>query len=408
MKPGAQGIALPWTGNMMPHAVLDILRGCNAACEGCYNVKTAVRAKPLAHIRRDLRTLMSLRRLQALSLTGGEPLLHPDLDEVIRDVRAAGLRSVLMTNGILLDDRRARQLKSAGLDMVLLHVQGRQNRRDLRAGAGTDDVCALRKAKSACALAAGLDVGLSALMYPDADGEKEIRDLVAEVAASESVHFLMICPAGDFSEFVNLRGGVETGYRQSGECGCTPAPEDRVARQAGILYGILRETGFGLFAWLGSSADANDPRWSTWGSGVLNDGHAIRAFPIRPAWTDRLLMRLYRAVAGRNVFHVRPSRVRFRFQLALGLLSRGWRQAAFPLLAGSWRAGTRLHRKHVMVELPPVRRQDGTVVICRECPDATVRGGRLVPPCLGDRVAAGDAGCGEAHGAPLDDHRREG
>lgn len=397
----------------MPHAVLDLLRGCNAACEGCYNVKTAVRPKPIAQIRQDLRVLMTMRRLQAVSLTGGEPLLHPDLDAVIRDVKAAGLRSVLMTNGVLLDQQRAGQLKSAGLDMVLLHVQSRQNRPDLCAGAGRDDLRALRKTKAACALAAGLDVGLSALMYPDMDGQEEIRDLVAEVVASESVHFLMICPAGDFSAFADLRGGVETGYHQRGAGGCTPAPEVRVDRQAEILYGILRETGFGLFAWLGSSADADDPRWSTWGSGVLRAGHAIRTFPVRPVWTDRLLMQLYRVVSGRNVFHVRPSRTRFRFQLALSLLSREWRRTAVPLLAGSWRPGTRLHRKHVMVELPPVRKQDGTVVICRECPDATLKGGRLVPPCLGDRMAPCNTDGQAAHrrnsgSGSLDAHGLEG
>lgn len=408
MKPDAQGIPLKWTGDMMPHAVLDILRGCNATCEGCYNVTAAVRPKPLAQIRQDLRTLMTRRRLQAISLTGGEPLLHPDLDEVIRDAKAAGLRSVLMTNGVLLDDQRARQLKSAGLDMVLLHVQSRQHRPDLRAGAGRDDLRKLRRDKIACAVAAGLDAGLSAVMYPDAAGEEEIRDLVGEVAASESVHFLMICPEGDFSAFANLQGDVRTGYRQPGECDGIAVAERRVGRQADLLYGILREAGFGLFAWLGSSADANDLRWSTWGSGVLNEGHAIRTFPVRPVWTDRLLMELYRVVSGRHVFHVRPSTARFRFQLALSLLSREGRQTALPLLAGSWRAGTRLHRKHVMVEHPPVRQTDGTVVICRECPDITVNGDRLVPPCLSDRMGPCDTDRHDVHRRSLDDHGRQG
>jgi hypothetical protein len=164
--------------------------------------------------------------------------------------------------------------------------------------------------------------------------------------------------------------------------------EAAIDAEAEDLYGLLREAGFGLFAWLGSSADQNKLRWSTWGAGVLKAASDIQTYPVRAVWTDRLLMRLLRFVSGRNLLHVRPSTARFRFQLALSLMSCEWRRSALPLLAGSFRSGTCLQRKHAMVELPPVRKPDGTVVFCRECPDATLHNGRLVPPCLIDRMAA--------------------
>ena len=84
-----KGIRLDWSGDMMPHAVLDLLRGCNSVCEGCYNASSELVLKPLEQILEEFEVLTSKRRLQAISLTGGEPLLHPDLDTIVRTVHKA-------------------------------------------------------------------------------------------------------------------------------------------------------------------------------------------------------------------------------------------------------------------------------------------------------------------------------
>lgn len=49
-------------------------------------------------------------------LTGGEPLLHPGLDSFVTAGSKAGLRMVLGTNGVLLTEKRAEALKTAGLE----------------------------------------------------------------------------------------------------------------------------------------------------------------------------------------------------------------------------------------------------------------------------------------------------
>jgi len=375
---------------MSPHGVLDILRGCNIACKGCYNTSAEFSPKPVAQVRAELRRLMELRRLHTVSLTGGEPLLHPDLDDIISHAKDCGLRTVLMTNGVLFDEPRAWKLRAAGLDMVLLHIQNRQNRPDIQPGIGPAAIPTLRREKAGIAAATGLDTGFSALMYPDTAGHGEIRELLEEVAGSADVHFVMICPQGDFSIFSNLDGNIVTGYSQPHPEPGGLSSEESIAAQAEGLYGILRETGFGLFAWIGSSTASGEPRWSAWNAGVLRNAAGVRVIPLYPAWTDRLLLRLVRLLSGRHQFHSRASKARFRFQLALSLLGQRWGRATLPLLAGSFRTGTGLLRKHVVVELPPAQRQDGTIAICGECPDATVLNGRLVPPCLADRIPGTD------------------
>lgn len=55
--------------------------------------------------------------------TGGEPLLRPDLEQLVRHAREAGLYVNLITSGVGLTEARIRQLAEAGIDSVQLSVQ---------------------------------------------------------------------------------------------------------------------------------------------------------------------------------------------------------------------------------------------------------------------------------------------
>src|SRR4051794_22076183 len=58
-----------------------------------------------------------------LALTGGEPMVRRDLDELVAAGRAAGLYSTLVTAGTLLTRQRAVRLKEAGLDHIQVSIQ---------------------------------------------------------------------------------------------------------------------------------------------------------------------------------------------------------------------------------------------------------------------------------------------
>jgi pyrroloquinoline quinone biosynthesis protein E len=72
-----------------------------------------------------IRTFREARRLGVLqlALTGGEPMLRRDLDELCAASRDAGLYSSLITGGTLFTRERAEALKSAGLDHVQISIQ---------------------------------------------------------------------------------------------------------------------------------------------------------------------------------------------------------------------------------------------------------------------------------------------
>ena len=58
-----------------------------------------------------------------VTLTGGEPLLRPDLEELIRAARARDLYTTLITSGVPLERTRLERLREAGLDGIQLSIQ---------------------------------------------------------------------------------------------------------------------------------------------------------------------------------------------------------------------------------------------------------------------------------------------
>jgi MoaA/NifB/PqqE/SkfB family radical SAM enzyme len=159
-------LPLPWTPENVPHAVLDILRGCNIRCRDCYNLQPD-HVKSLSEIDAQLDSLIRLRKLQSISIVGGEPTLHPDLVEIVRRVRRRGLFVELFTNGVDLNDQLLAGLKRAGTNVIFLHIEPNQRRPDLPAESAADELRRLRAEKSALVAAHGIEVGLAVTAYPD-------------------------------------------------------------------------------------------------------------------------------------------------------------------------------------------------------------------------------------------------
>ena len=61
-------------------------------------------------------------RTANIEISGGEPLLHPDLDELIRHIRGTGALAGLITNGYLLNEKRIEGFNDAGLDHLQISI----------------------------------------------------------------------------------------------------------------------------------------------------------------------------------------------------------------------------------------------------------------------------------------------
>ncbi len=102
---------------------LNLTRRCNLKCAHCYLDAGTLCAGAPDELRTD-EALALLGRIASLSdetmvvLTGGEPLLRPDVDTIARRAADLGLMVVVGTNGTLLDARRVAALQAAGVQAV--------------------------------------------------------------------------------------------------------------------------------------------------------------------------------------------------------------------------------------------------------------------------------------------------
>jgi MoaA/NifB/PqqE/SkfB family radical SAM enzyme len=97
------------------------VRRCNLACTYCNEFDDHSQPVPIDVMLRRIDRLAALGTT-AIHLSGGEPLLHPDLDHIIRRIRSHGILAGVLTNGYLLTRNRIRALNRAGLDQLQISI----------------------------------------------------------------------------------------------------------------------------------------------------------------------------------------------------------------------------------------------------------------------------------------------
>lgn len=102
-------------------AQVVVTRRCNLACAYCNEFDRVSPPVPIADLLGRVDRLADLGTA-IITLSGGEPLLHPDVDAIIARIRKRGAMAVLLTNGFLLNRDRICRLNRAGLDYLQLSI----------------------------------------------------------------------------------------------------------------------------------------------------------------------------------------------------------------------------------------------------------------------------------------------
>jgi len=97
------------------------IRRCNLACAYCNEYDDFSSPVPLDVMRRRLDRLAELGTT-IITLSGGEPLLHPELDDIIARIRSHGIMAGMITNGYLLTTDRIHRLNQAGLEHLQISI----------------------------------------------------------------------------------------------------------------------------------------------------------------------------------------------------------------------------------------------------------------------------------------------
>jgi heme b synthase len=182
----------------------ELTRSCNLACAHC-RASSERGPYPGELTPEEAKTL--LKQIASFSspiiiLTGGEPLLREDTAEIARYGTELGCRMVLATNGTLLDETSARDLKAAGIKRISISIDGRDETSHdaLRAvpGAFAGALFGVENAKRA-----GLSFQINTTITKRNAGElSEIETMVRDIGA-HAHHLFLLVPTGRGSEMAH-------------------------------------------------------------------------------------------------------------------------------------------------------------------------------------------------------------
>jgi MoaA/NifB/PqqE/SkfB family radical SAM enzyme len=97
------------------------MRRCNLACAYCNEYDKTSDPVPILTMLRRVDRLAELRT-GIVTISGGEPMMHPELDAIIRRTRDRGMLAGLITNGFYLGPERIERLNKAGLEYLQISI----------------------------------------------------------------------------------------------------------------------------------------------------------------------------------------------------------------------------------------------------------------------------------------------
>jgi MoaA/NifB/PqqE/SkfB family radical SAM enzyme len=97
------------------------IRRCNIDCGYCNEYDKTSPPISFDVMARRIDKLAELGT-SVVAFSGGEPMLHPQLDDLIRRIRSHGMMAGLITNGYYLVEKRIKELNDAGLDYLQISI----------------------------------------------------------------------------------------------------------------------------------------------------------------------------------------------------------------------------------------------------------------------------------------------
>jgi MoaA/NifB/PqqE/SkfB family radical SAM enzyme len=97
------------------------MRRCNLACTYCNEYDKTSEPVPFDEMKRRLDKLAELGT-SVVTISGGEPMMHPDIYEIVRHIRKRGMLAGLITNGFYLTPEKIEKFNQAGLDYLQISI----------------------------------------------------------------------------------------------------------------------------------------------------------------------------------------------------------------------------------------------------------------------------------------------
>lgn len=184
---------IDWDGKITS---VVFLGGCNFACPFCHNHQVAANDRSLREITwTELRSSLErkLGWLDAVVISGGEPLMHPELFELCQSIRQMGLQIKLDTNGSF--PYVLKRLISLQLvDFVAMDIKTRLDDSYQRACGRPVDLAPIRRTVRLL-LQAGIDYEFRTTLVPGIVNPEDIVAIGRELQGARKVALQQFVPA---------------------------------------------------------------------------------------------------------------------------------------------------------------------------------------------------------------------
>lgn len=179
-----------------PVVIWNLTRRCNLTCKHCYALAVDKEFPGELGTIEAFAVLDDLKafRVPAVILSGGEPLLRPDMHAIARRAKSLGMYTALSTNGTLIDTRQMDEIEDVGYDYVGISIDGTRATHDKfrrMEGAYEASMAAVRMA-----VARGLKVGLRFTMTQDNAHELDAMLDLLDAEGVERFYFSHLNYAG--------------------------------------------------------------------------------------------------------------------------------------------------------------------------------------------------------------------
>jgi len=374
---------MPYDGERMAHLVIEVNHTCNIRCVSCYKAKSEL-TKTREEVIAEVDWALNQRQLDVITLAGGEPTLHPELPEIVRHIVRQGVRVQMLTNGTLLSESLLADLADAGLYKIYLHVDTKQERPDAVGADGEADLDGLRERLAARVVAHGIGCAAEVTLYQSS--MPDLTGLVDFVLGSPTVDWLLVT---NYTDFSSLAAQLAAGDGPRPATDCQTLTHEAVPN-AQVAQHLWSERGLRPSAHIPSNLRDDERRWLFFYALVARsrDGE-VDALPLDERFGRNIALSAwaYRKIHGRYPFDIQLTPWQTALTglvYALLCLHPGIALRALGFVAGALFRGRRLALKALCFQQGPNLAEDGQVEHCRDCPDATVRHGKLIPVCMVD------------------------
>ncbi|BAO45588.1 heme d1 biosynthesis radical SAM protein NirJ [Thiolapillus brandeum] len=150
-----------------PVVIWNLIRRCNLTCKHCYSISADTDFPNELNTEQVFEVMDDLKQfgVPVLILSGGEPLLRPDIFDIAHRTKDMGFYTALSTNGTLIDDSNIDRIAEVGFDYLGISIDGIRETHDRfrrKEGAFDASMAALRRCQ-----ALGVKVGLRFTMTQD-------------------------------------------------------------------------------------------------------------------------------------------------------------------------------------------------------------------------------------------------